>query len=207
MTVRERFHIQAFISIYMVVSGLVLALTGIVCYIKPPARIANWISWRFLGFTKGEWEAVHTVFAFLFVIAAIIHIYLNWNTLWGYIRTRVEAGLNRKLELSLALVLTLTFFILTRAGIFPFGTVTRLGENLSNSWGTHGRIPPIPRVETYSLRTLCRLLELDLEEAMKKLRSEGLTAVDSLTTVSDIARENDIPPIEIGRILEVEVVR
>ncbi len=202
-----RFHLRAFISIYLVVSGLVLALTGIVCYIKPPARVAVWIDWRFLGLEKGAWESLHTIFAFLFVAAAVTHVVLNWKAFWSYIRSRVGKGLNRRLELALATGLTLAFFGLTLAGVFPFGAFMRLGDRASEGWGRGDATPPIARIERYSLATFCRLLELDLDSTVAELRAAGLTGVDPAAPVRDIATTNRIPPREIGRILNVEIVK
>ncbi len=201
-----RFHLRAFISIYLVASGLVLALTGVVCYIKPSGRVASWIDWSFLGLDKGAWEALHTVFAFLFAAAAVIHVILNWKAFWNYIRSRVERGLDRRLELALATGLTLIVLGLTLGGIFPCGTFMRLGEAASDGWGRGDATPPIARVERYSLATFCRLLELDLDTAIAELRSAGLTGVDPEVTVRDLAAANTIAPQRIGRILDVEIV-
>lgn len=202
-----RFHLRAFISIYLVTSGLVLAITGIVCYIKPAGRVASWIDWRLLGLDKGAWEAVHTIFAFLFVAAAVIHVILNWKVFWNYIRSRVEKGLNRRFELGLATGLTVLFFVLTLAGAFPFGTFMNLGEQASDGWGRGDRTPPIARIERYSLATFCRLLELDLDRTLTHLASAGLTGAAPDVTVRDLAADNGIPPREIGQLLAVEIVR
>ena len=109
--------------------------------------------------------------------------------------------------LSLALGLTLVFALLTLAGSFPFRSVMQLGDLASDGWGRGDGTPPIARVERYSLATFCRLLELDLDESIVKLEAAGISGVAPAVVVSDLATGNDLAPREIGRILEVEIVR
>jgi len=207
MSRSRRFHLRAFISMYLVASGLVLAVTGIVCYIKPAGRVASWIDWRLFGLDKGAWEAVHTIFAFLFVAAAVIHVILNWKPFWNYIRSRVEKGLNRRFELGLATGLTVLFLVFTLAGVFPFGTFMTLGEKASDGWGRGDATPPIARIEKYPLATFCRLLELDLDTTLERLHAAGFTGAAPGVIVGHLAEDSGVPPRELGRLLGVEIVR
>lgn len=206
MASQKRFQLRPFTSLFMAFCGTVLALTGIACYIKPPTRIAEWIDWRLLLLDRGTWEALHTVFAVLFVIAGTTHITLNYRALLAYVRKSVEAGQARRRELTLAVTLALAFILLTIVDAFPSRSIMLLSDRLSESWGSDGRMPPIARVEVYPLATFCRLLELDLYETMERLKEEGFEGVDAVTTLRDIARTNGVPPIEIGRLLETQTV-
>jgi len=206
MASNKRFQLRPFTSLFMVFSGIVLALAGIVCYLKPPTRIAEWIDWRFLLLDRSTWEALHTVFAIIFVIAGAMHITLNFRVLLAYVRKSVKAGQQRRRELILAITFSLVFIVLTIFNAFPSKPIMLLGDHLSESWGANGRTPPIARIEVYPLTTFCRFLEIDLYETMERLKAEGFEGVDAATTLRDIARINGVSPIEIGRLLETQTV-
>ena len=206
MANEKRFKLRPFTSFFMAFSGIVLVLAGIVCYLKPPTRIAEWIDWRFLLLDRSTWEALHTLFAVLFVIAGTTHIILNLRVLLAYVRKSVKVRQARRRELTLAVTLVLVFILLTIVDAFPSRSIMLFGNRLSESWGSDGRMPPIARVEVYPLATFCRFLELDLYETMELLKEEGFEGVDAMTTLRDIAQTNGVPPIEIGRLLETQTV-
>ena len=53
---------------------LVIALRACVLYVAPPGRMVNWSTWTSLVLEKANWQAVHTIFAFLFVVAMVPHL-------------------------------------------------------------------------------------------------------------------------------------
>ena len=206
MASNKRFQLRPFTSLFMAICGIVLVLTGIVCYFKPPTRIAEWTGWCFLLLDRGTWEALHTVFAVLFAIVGTTHITLNFRVLQAYVRKSVKAGQQRRRELTFAVTLGLAFILLTIVDAFPTRSIMLLGDRLSESWGDDGRMPPVARVEVYPLATFCRFLELDLYETIERLKEEGLEGVEAATTLRDIARINGVSPIDIGRLLETQTV-
>ena len=64
-----RFQWRAFVTLFVTLSFLLIAASGIVLYVAPPGRVAHWSVWTLGGLDKEGWQAVHTVFAFLFVLA------------------------------------------------------------------------------------------------------------------------------------------
>ena len=94
------FSWRAFVTFYVVLSFLVIAVTGIVLFITPPGRIANWSDWRLLGFSKSQWQTVHTIFSFIFVVAASFHLFFNWRVILGYMAKRIHEGINKRRELA-----------------------------------------------------------------------------------------------------------
>lgn len=201
MTTRKGFQRRAFTTTCLASTGAVLALTGLVCYFKPPSRISEWIDWRFLGLEKGVWEALHTVFALLFVITAGFHLWFNRRPLLTYLLARMRTGRERWKEMAAALGLTAFFIVVTAMGIFPAGPIMDLSDRLSESWGAGGRAPEIARIEKFPLATYCRLMEIDLPTALLRLEGAGLEGVSAESEVREIARRNGLPPIEISRLL------
>ncbi len=206
MVVRKRFQPRAFTTTCLACTGAVLALTGLVCYVKPPSRISEWIGWHFLGLEKGTWEALHTVFALLFVVIAAFHLWFNRRPLLTYLLARLRTGRERWREMAAALGLTAAFILMTMLGVFPAGPIMDLSDQFSEGWGADGNAPLIARVEKFPLATYCRLMEIDLTTALHRLEVAGLEGVDAESQVRDIALRNGLPPIEIGRLLDTALV-
>jgi len=97
-----RFHWRAFVTLYVTLSFVLLAASGIVLYVAPPGRVANWSRWTLGALDRHGWQSVHTVFALLFVLAGAFHLWFNWRTLWFYLRSKLTEGLLAKRELALA---------------------------------------------------------------------------------------------------------
>ncbi len=202
----KRFQPRVFTALSLFATGLILAFTGIICYLKPPSRIAEWINWRFLGLEKHFWEALHTVFALLFVIAALTHVIYNRRALLMYMRLRLEQGRQYWRELTAAFGITAAFVLITLLNIFPAGPIMDLSDRLSEGWGANSKAPAIARIEKFPLATYCRLMEIDLVTAMHQLELAGIEGVSPEAPVRDIAHTNGVPPIEIGRLLETWAV-
>ena len=59
-------------------------VSGVVLFVSPPGRVANWGNWRMIGLTKHEWTGVHTWFAAVFVVTAVFHLVFNLRPLMNY---------------------------------------------------------------------------------------------------------------------------
>ena len=92
---KDGFYWRAFVTFYVIFSFVVIAASGLVLFLSPPGRVANWSQWSFGALLKSDWQAVHTVFALLFLAAAAFHIYFNWRVILNYIRLKVGEGLHR----------------------------------------------------------------------------------------------------------------
>ena len=79
--VARAFQWRALISVLVALGFLMLAVTGMVLFIAPPGRVANWTDWSILGLRKSEWGAVHIWFGLLFLAVSVWHLALNWRTM------------------------------------------------------------------------------------------------------------------------------
>ncbi|OPX35369.1 hypothetical protein B1H10_01435 [candidate division KSB1 bacterium 4484_188] len=193
-----RFNKKAFVSFAITFIGIIIALTGIVLYFAPPGRVAYWVEWKFLGLTKENWQAVHTIFAFIFVVAAGFHLYYNWVIFLSYLKSKVQAGIKMKRELGWASALTGLILVLTIASVPPFSSVMDLGEYLSDSWSSQETEPPIPHAELMTVKEFAETTKQDLKTILQKLNREGLQGVDSLAVIGDIAKMNNLTPQELS---------
>jgi hypothetical protein len=164
--------------------------------------VAHWSLWTLVGLDKEAWQALHTVFAFLFVLAGAFHLYFNWRIFLSYLRSRLSAGIRMKRELGLATALLLAIGVLTVAGLPPFGTVMELGATASAAWSVEGAEPPVPHAEILTLERLVSLAELPLDKALSNLESAGVTGATPGSSIAALATAHGRTPEEVWRALK-----
>jgi hypothetical protein len=194
---KRTFYWRAFVTFYVVFSFLVIAASGLVLFISPPGRIANWSEWTLGGLQKSGWQAVHTVFALLFVVAAGFHIYFNWRVILNYVRRKVGEGLRRGKELAAASVVGAAILVSTIAGVPPFSTVITLGETARNSWSDPASEPPVPHAEEWTVAKFAETNKVPTDQAMENLRQSGLAAPGADTTLQSLATTYGVTPREV----------
>lgn len=188
------FQWRAFTTFYVVLSFLVISVTGIVLFITPPGRIANWSDWRFLGFSKEQWQTVHTVFAFIFVVAASFHLYFNWKVILGYLARRFREGINKRRELAGALTAGTIILVMAADGTPPFGALMAWGEDIKNSWSTPAVEPPVPHAELLTLQGLADAMHIPPDQLASRLAAAGITADSAGMLIRDLAKKHNLAP-------------
>ncbi|MBN1108146.1 MAG: DUF4405 domain-containing protein [Bacteroidales bacterium] len=206
MKTRKKFSLRSFTSFSLVISTLIMSWSGFILYIAPPGRIANWGSWKLMLFTKTEWQALHTIFSYLFFILVVIHLFfINWRTFLVYFKSKLKAGLNRKWELVSAVILSALVFAGTLRSWTPFGPVMTFGEKVQEGWGNKFETPPVIHMENYTLEQLSPLFDsIPAEELARKLAERSIRIKESDTTLKLIGEENHITPSEIYDMLVEE---
>jgi len=127
---KTKFSWRAFTSLYITLSFIVMIISGIILYIAPPGRIAKWAYIPILGFEKDQWQALHTIFTFLFIIANGFHLYFNWKPFLSYLSDKRKQFFRIKRELLSAIFITAGIFYLVLLNAQPFKTVTEFGESI-----------------------------------------------------------------------------
>ena len=200
---KKIFKLRSFTSFSLVFSTIIMSFSGFILYVAPAGRIANWGDWKLLLFTKAEWQALHTIFSYMFFILFIIHLFfVNWRAFLTYFRSKVRAGLNRKWELLTATVITALFFVGTLKSWTPFGPVMSFGEKVKDSWEQSYSSPPVAHMETFTMGRLMRSFPSAApDEIIAVLTDSGIIVTDTSITVSNIADYNDVTPERIYEIL------
>jgi hypothetical protein len=80
-------------SFLATLSFVAMTVSGVVLYFTPRGRTATWTDWRVWGWSKQQWADVHTTTSTLFVLAAVMHVWLNWRVLWSYLKGKAASGL------------------------------------------------------------------------------------------------------------------
>jgi hypothetical protein len=196
---KRKFSWRSFISFGLFFYFFVILFSGIILYIAPPGRIANWTDWQLIGLTKSQWQTMHTNFSYLFAILSIFHLFtINWKTFWSYIKSKARAGMNRKREFYLAFVLSVGVFIGVVYLLPPFSSVMALGENIKEGWEEERKVPPIPHAEEYTVAQLSTdLLKIPEKDILSRLEELGIVVVSSEQTLKELAVQVALSPQEI----------
>lgn len=202
-TGKLKFNLRSFTTFSLIISTVIMSLSGFILYVAPPGRIANWGTWKLLLFTKAEWQALHTIFSYLFFIFFVIHLFfVNWRGFLTYFRSKVRAGLNRKWELATSIVLSSLIFIGTLRYWTPFGPIMVFGDKVKESWAGKIETPPVLHMEDFTLDSLSvRFGGIPVEELLKTLNESKIRVSDAKKTLEIIARENNTTPAAIYKVL------
>jgi hypothetical protein len=199
----NRFSLRALVSFTILISFVVIVVSGLALYIKPQGKVASWQSWRVLGLTKGGWESLHTLTCVTFLIFVVLHIVLNWRSITSYLRNSVESGLNNLLEAGVALVIVLLVVLSSLLGLPPINYAMELGEFITASYAEgEGRKPPYEKAERSSLIEFCTAEGINPLAAVQRLRDAGMTIEDETQTLEEIANANDTTPMDVYLVIK-----
>ena len=220
-TEQKTLHWRGLTSLVVTLAFLVLATTGVIMYISPQGRVANWTGWNFLGLTKQKWIAVHTTMALLFVIASCFHVYFNWQALVRYFVLKRRLHLKR--EMIGAVVVVAVVFAGTIFEIPPFSSIVALNGHAKGHWG-HQDSTPIDFAESrvsetvsqehfagpgkghgarlgrQTVQGLCESNSLPLEKALGILQQQGFAA-KAESTLKALAEQKGMTPAEVRDLL------
>jgi hypothetical protein len=205
MSVNQSFKWRVFISAGLALAFLVMLVSGVVLYVSPPGRVANWTDWNLFGLSKRGWQNQHIIFGFAFIILSIFHLFvINWKAFLSYIKSKASKGVNNPAELAASLVLFVALAVGTFWHLPPFEQIIALGDRLSGSWERKTGAPPVPHAETLSLDELGKLPQVGEpgSELLKKLQAARLKVRDTKQTLQQIATDNGM---QVQRLYDIMV--
>ncbi len=182
-----RFQWRALTSVLMTLGFLLLALSGLVLFLAPPGRVANWTNWTMLGLRKSDWGGLHIWFGTLFLVMTALHVFFNWRPLVGYLKNRVTRSLGFRVEWAVAAGLVAIVFGGTRAGVPPFSSLLAWNESIKESWERPAERAPIPHAELLTLAALAEKGGVELTAAQARLSARGIAGFTPETVVQTIA--------------------
>ena len=190
---KKSFSWRVFISFGLFIALVMMLVSGVILYLSPPGRVANWTDWRMIGLTKTGWQNQHIIFGFAFLILSVFHLFfINWKAFLSYLKSKTSEGLKNPRELLTIVILSSLFGTGTYFDIEPFSAIIKFGDTISNSWEQKERQAPIPHAELMTLQQLAEQPGLggDLEALIKKLEKAGLKGVSRNKTLAEIATLN-----------------
>ena len=194
---RTRIRVRAFVSFLTTFSFLAMAFSGVVLYVAPRGREANWGGWRLLGLGKHTWGGVHMTVSLLFVLAAAAHVYFNRKVLWSYVRRRTQGAMSLTGELALALAVTGLVVVGTIAAAPPFRAILRWNDDIKAYWARSSARAPVPHAEELSLAQFAEHIGLTTDETTAALRKEGFAVADPSMTVGQLASQKGVSPEDV----------
>ncbi len=202
----NKFNWQSFISIGLLLSFIVMLISGIVLYIAPEGSLSRWIGWDILNLSKKQWEYQHTIFSYLFILFSIFHVFkINWSYLISYFVVEKFKMINLK-EIIVAVVITVLIFIGTLFNWSPFKNVIQFGNKISDSYAEKVEIPNIPDAEKLSLNDFAKeVFNISYSDLVSNLEKFDFDKVDENSTVIDFCKLNNITPEEFYISLKYEL--
>ena len=203
MARRGGFNWRATVSLLVASGFLVMAITGIMLYVAPPGRVANWTDWTLLWLTKDQWAAVHISSSLVFVLAGLMHLVMNRKPFFNYLHTRFHGHEMPRAEGVVAVVAVVALVWGTLANVPPISFLLDLNERAKLMWSTGvDAEPPFGHAEEVSLTDLASRDRFDAAAALGALEAEGLeVAMGAETTLRQIAEDNGRSPAEVYRVI------
>jgi hypothetical protein len=195
---KQTFHWRGFTSLALLMAFILMAFSGIVLYLSPKGRVANWSGWKLAGLTREEWAGIHTVFALFLILAAGFHIYFNWRPLLYYLKKKAVRGIHLKWELAAVVVLGVVFFLGTLKGVPPFGTILDFGDSMKDYWERQSPRAPQAHAEELTLVQYADHQGVPVESLIQRLKEKGFEVTNAEATIGLIAEQNGVSPSELG---------
>lgn len=191
---RRWLHVRGLISLGVTLSFLVMALSGIVLYVAPRGRDANWSGWTCLGLWREQWVALHIVVSTLFILLGLVHVYLNWPALWGYLHSRLRPGLNLWKDLLIALVVVGGLSAAAVVELSPARQLVQGTEDIKDYWGRTLPRAPLPHAELLTPDDIEQRTGVSSEALADTLRGKGYNVTGTNVSLLGLAQANNTTP-------------
>jgi len=195
---KKKTSYRAMTSLVTTWSFVIATVTGVVLYIVPEGRVANWTIWELWGLTKGGWGDLHVIFSIVFVIVGVAHLAYNWKPFKKYMSERAAGHVHVSRTVYGSLTIAGVFFGLTLYNLPPTNWVMDLSSTFKSSWVKNPSYePPFGHAEDVSIAGFTKRQGIDLDGAMLILRAEGIEIPTTNMALKDIAALNMITPMAI----------
>lgn len=201
----SKFYWQSFFSIGLLLSFIMIVLSGIILYVAPEGSLSRWIDWDVLGLSKKQWEHQHTIFSYLFIIFSVFHIFrINWGILLTYFSPE-KFRIKYLREIIASSLICIAIFIGTLFDILPFNKVIELGDIISDSHSNGVEMPILKDSEKLSLNEFSEnVLRSEYEKVELVLRGLKFSSIRKDILVKDICKINNVSPEDFYKILKGE---
>ena len=199
-----KFKPKVFVSLLLTLSFFLAVLSGIMLYLSPRGRIANWTDWTLLGATKDGWTDLHLIAIVIMLVTGLLHLFwFNWKLFLTYLGRSAKGALRYPRELLVSILL----FVLLSVGVIyqvPGAYVfTNLRNTILDSYEKPDDQPPIPHAEELTLDVLARdILSVSFDDVRNQLTSAGWEAPEEQEKVGVYAARAGVSPDELYAELE-----
>jgi len=200
---KKKLHMRGLTSFFTLFGFLIMSITGLALYVVPAGRIAYWTDWSMLGLSKTSWGNIHILSSILFIVAGAFHIYFNWKVLINYFKDRITQTIKLRRELAMASIVSVWIIISALWPFPPLGYLLDFNEFIRDAWITQPENePPFGHAELLSLAAFTKKMDIELEPAVRELKSRGIIFESPSETLEDIAIKNKISPMDIYMLIK-----
>jgi hypothetical protein len=193
----KQFQFRAFVSLVVTISFVAMAFSGVMMFLSPPGRIANWSGWKLIGLTKEQWISIHLSFSAVFLGSSLIHIWLNGRALLSYFRSRMKKVFLLREELLIAVIFCGILLWGTLAQVAPFNQVISLREKAKRIWDNTSQQAPIPHAELLTLAQVAEAADRDVATLRANLDSRKIQADWDMELFGEVAQRYGMTPMEL----------
>jgi hypothetical protein len=186
-------NLKKITSLTMMFVVIIMTYTGIMLFISPPGRIANWTNWKLFGLSKESYVQIHSMFMVLFILMTLIHVYYNWKPLTSYMKNTAREMIVFTKEMLVAIILVAVFLLGTISFIPPFSSFLDFGVGVKNSWEKEYGTAPYAHAELSSLKMFVKKMGYDLEKTQGILKTNNVK-FEVTQSLSQIGDNNSLSP-------------
>jgi len=195
-------HSKGFASLLTTFSFTVMSISGILLFIVPQGRIAEWTDWRMLGLSKSQWGDIHITTSLMFLVAGAWHIWLNWRTLLNYFTAKRETGLMMGRELIISGVVTVFMIVGAVFQVPPLSYVLALNHAIKQAWIVDkDHEPPMGHAELLTMPSFTKKLQMDPNQVSDRLKLNGITFRDT-ESLALIAKNHGTTPVKLYQLIK-----
>jgi len=195
------YALRRFISLCIGFSFLMMSYSGIILFLSPKGRVANWTNWEILGLDKTQYAHLHVNFMVLFLVGMLFHIYLNWAPLMNYLKNQTKAFSLLTKEFLFAFGLNLLFAVGTLYYWVPFEQFLDFQDNIKASWEQKVKKAPYSHAELSTIEEFAEETGIKTSDIISKLNAHKFSGVSLSNTIGDIAKKNNKSPAQIFDII------
>jgi hypothetical protein len=198
----QALHTKGFASLLTTFSFTVMTVSGILLFIVPQGRIAEWTNWTILGLSKPDWGNIHITTSLMFLIAGAYHIWCNWRTLVNYFTTKRNASLMMRRELAISAVVTLFFVVGAVYQVPPLSYVLEANNAIKMAWIVDkDHEPPIGHAELLTVKSFTKKMQIDFDQAAAALNKGGIRFAEN-ESLAVIAKKHNLSPVQIYQLIK-----
>jgi hypothetical protein len=197
--------LRRFVSLVLLWSFTLLLLTSIMLFVAPQGKVANWADWHLWGLSKVQWGNLHINLGWLFVIASIVHVVLNWGAIRSYIKAKAVQTKPGTRDVLVSILLTAAVGFGTYFEVPPFQWVINANEAIKEKAAKTYGDPPYGHAEISSVKVFTKKTGLDLKQSMQALNKAGFKVESPEETLLSIAQRNGVAPKALFEVMQTAV--
>jgi hypothetical protein len=200
---RLTFRFRAFVSLLAAFSFAAISITGIILYLAPSGRLAGLRQWSVWSLSREQWIALHLSFSVVFMITAILHLWLNRKPLLTYLKLQSKIAGGLRWELPIVLLLSGLIIWATLTPVEPITSLLKGRQHFykETATGQNKEGTEIAGMGQLTLEAYCREIGLNTDRAIEALKQNGLIA-DKNQTLRAIADHNGTHPSQVRRVID-----